>query len=286
MKTLFFILSMLLAVQPCSAALNPNGSFGNPTTPEPVAGTNAEVCNSDEWGDDFLAVFNERENTPEGQQAIESILTGVRNETEFCSTPLRTPAGAKLFALELAEAFFVKESGCNPAAANPHAPNGTAVGFGQMGIDDAKNHKCTTADGQRVSSEDQLKDPVTNARCVAQIMINCASGLNGQEPRHIGRIADGDRGQYGFAGCFWQPMRKGTGGDGQGGSVDNQANRDQIAEVTRNFCEQAARGSQALLVADLVSQDNLCAAMNNRSCSGSSPYSSPNMTTRGTTVTY
>lgn len=279
MKTLVIISSLLLSIQSL-AARNPNGSYGNASQIETVPGTSSKVCDSSEWADDFINVFNENEDSEKGRTAIQTILTGMKNEPDFCPSPLKTAAGAKLFALELAEAFFVKESGCNPSAANPHAPNGTAIGFGQMGIDDAKNHKCTTVDGKRITSSEQLKSAENNARCVAQIMINCGSGLNGVGKNHLGKIADGNRGQNGFVGCFWQPLRKGTGGDGQGGSVDNQSNREAIQEVSKNFCEKASQGSDAVVQAQLAEPAIICSAMNNASCRTNGPNGAPRMTRR------
>jgi hypothetical protein len=251
--------------------INPMGStFGDEPRLD-VPGTSGSRCNSTEWADDFLNVLNEREEEHHGRVAMNSVLQGMQNEPDFCAPPLQTPAGAKLFLLALAEAFFVKESGCRPEAMNPHAPNGTAVGFGQMGVGDARNHRCTTTDGNRITTNAQLQDPENNARCVAQIMVNCASGLpnrhgNMAEQRHLNRIAGGNRGQFGVVGCFWQPVRKGTGGDGQGGRVDNQSNREQIQEVTRNFCSHAGQGTNHLMSQNLVQEDVLCLAMNNGPC--------------------
>ncbi|MCB0378822.1 MAG: transglycosylase SLT domain-containing protein [Bdellovibrionales bacterium] len=288
MNQIYLIISILFLVPASFASLgstsNPNGSYGGTNRLVSVAGTNAKVCDSSQWEKDFLDVINEEEKSGKGKQAIDSVLEATKKEKEFCEQPPRTAAGGKLFMLAMAKAFIVKESNCNPGVVYPHGPNGAVIGLGQMGVSDAKNHKCTKPDGSRVSSVSDLKDPKTNVRCIATIMVNCASGLGGKEKRHIGAIASGNRGQYGFAGCFWQPVRKGTGGDGKGGKVNNQRNREQIASATKKYCEKAAEGTSALVASNLMSQQSICQAKGNMSCSGSNQMAQPLYTPAGSTT--
>ena len=244
----------------------------------PVSGTDEYRCDSTEWAEDFQSLINERLQGEHGSfeqfhamEALRSIEKGIQNEPEFCGPPVKTDVGLRLFMQAMAEAFFVKESDCNPEAQNPNAPNGIATGFGQMDYKDAQRHRCTTPDGTKVTSNNQLKDPKTNARCVAQIMLNCAAGLpnadgNLQGPGHVNKIASGNKGELGMVGCFWQPLRKGTGGDGKGGEVNNQENREAIMEVTANFCREASRGSHNLIRLGLLKEDALCAAKGSRNC--------------------
>ena len=255
---------------------NPNGTeFGAEANRVRVPGTDATRCISDEWASDFLGQIEDRLSEADNYQArvaMQSLRLGMENEPEFCQPPMQTDAGTKLFMLAMAEALFVEESSCNPEVVNPHAPNGDAIGFGQMGVEDARNHGCTRAeDGGRIRMLSDLQDARTNSRCVAQIMMNCAAGLPNssgsmRERRHYGAIAMGTRGQFGAVGCFWQPIRKGTGGDGQGGTVDNQSDRERIMSVTAQFCETAGQGTDALVSNGFVNQDVLCQAMNDGPC--------------------
>lgn len=207
----FFVLSSAKGFAALSPR-NPNGQpFGDLESPQPIRGTDATRCHSQEWAQDFIDHIQNRlaeEDNYQARVAMQSIRLGMESEAEFCQPPMTTDDGTMLFMLSMAEAFFVHESSCNPEITNPHAPNGTAIGFGQMGVEDAQNHQCRTADGARITQVSQLQDGPTNARCVAQIMMNCAAGLPNRsgsmrERRHYGSIARGNRGQFGFVGCFW-----------------------------------------------------------------------------------
>lgn len=141
----------------------------------------------DEWSKAFFTCLYKEEPSLQGKNPSKAGLVGAMIDGDYsdfgagkpmCSDGVLGTSEAKLAALNMFQQLCIPEAaGCRQDAANLHSTgvankegaNGIAYGLYQIGINDAKRYKCTTPDGKRITTKDQLKNGSANICCAVRI---------------------------------------------------------------------------------------------------------------------
>ena len=179
----------------------------------------------DSWSDAFMHFIEK-----DGNHLIQATINGFRDGADFCASDIKNRTEAKEFLLAMFKGLSLKESR-NNARISGYNSGRIPTGLFQMDYIDAGNNGCRTIDGKKyfVSSRYQkalnapLKNPYNNIKCAITIANKAA-----KKRKHKVCLACNYKGRTGVLGIFWQPVRKGNGGNGRGGTINNNKTRNHI----------------------------------------------------------
>lgn len=161
---------------------------------------------------------------------LEKAQKSAKDGGEFCSS---TSVEPKDYWFGIFMPLASKESRFDPDATGQNGEK-VPLGLYQMNADDMKAHKCKGLNGETIIN---AKDPFQAICCAIQI----ADGLAGKGFDSISGGSGKAASEKGIMSAFWQPMRKGMGGDGKGGknAVNNEANLKDIKTAAKKYCESS-----------------------------------------------